>query len=209
MSDTYMGTDQILEMPLAVCEKHFGPIAPKETQPGPDKKLYMMKILNLISPEGNAMSVAKAVETVKKRGAAAKRAAVARALAAEYRGSDDEDDEDDEEVRIAAMEKRAKKTSKGQLLNAWNRMAVITRLGCHGLERHIPDSLATDDWVECCDPEGCVSEWDLLWDYDEDGSSEWEDIKVSKKHLQRFNRHRISLGREIGYSKPFNRRTSG
>jgi len=58
---------------------HNHPIAPKETQPGPDKKPYVTKILNLtVSPEGGAMSVAKTVETVKNRGAA-KRTAIARA----------------------------------------------------------------------------------------------------------------------------------
>lgn len=145
-----MGTDQKLEMPMDVCKKDFGPTAPKERQIGPDKKLYMEKLLSLMSPDGDAMAVAKLAETVKKRNAL-KRAAVTKALAAEH-GDPDSDKDGNEDSSKDKMGKSKK--GKAQF-NAWNKLAIITRLGCRGLERHIPDSLATDDWVDWkyCDPE--------------------------------------------------------
>ena len=60
---------------MDVCKKDFGPTVPKERQIGPDKKLYMEKLLSLMSPDGDAITIAKLAETVKKR-KALKRTAV-------------------------------------------------------------------------------------------------------------------------------------
>ena len=149
MSDTYIGTDQKVEMSVDVCKKDFGPTARKERQIGPDKNLYMKKLLSLMSPDGDAMAVARLAETVKKRNAL-KRVAVRKALAAEHGDPDSGKDDED-----PSKDKMGKSKKANAQFNAWNKLAVITRLGCRGLERYIPDSLATDDWVDWkyCDPQ--------------------------------------------------------
>ena len=79
-----------------------------------------------MSPDGDAMTLAKPAESVK-------RAAVRKALAAEH-GNPDYDKDDDGDPSKDKMGESKKEKAQ---FNAWNKLAVITRLSCHGLERHI------------------------------------------------------------------------
>jgi hypothetical protein len=196
MSDTYLKTDQRVEMSMEVCRKDFGP-TPKDTrQIGPDKKLFMAKFLSLMCPDSDQVALGKFIERLKKK-TSRKKAAIKKTLAAQHGDSDSESDEDE------GTESPSPSTQRKGYFSAWNKIAIITRLGCHGLDKHIPDSLETDDWVDWkyCNPNrtgNYVSEWTLPWDYNDDNNGEWEDVKVSRKSMRRFNKRRISLGRDIG-----------
>ena len=198
MSDTYLRTDQKVDMHMEVCRKDFGP-TPKEKQTGPDKKVAMEKFLSLMCPDNDQVALGKFVEKVKKKNVR-KKAAIKKALEAEH-GNSDSDSDDDEDTESSPA--KAKSTKKKAYFSAWNKMAVITRIGSRGLEKHIPDSLGTDEWVDWkyCNPKrtrNYVSEWTLPWDYKDDNNGEWEDVGVSRKNMKRFDKRRTSLGREIG-----------
>src|SRR5277367_3237479 len=200
MSDTYLRTDQKVDMHMEICRTDFGP-TPKEKQTGPDKKVYMEKLLSLMRPDNDQVALGKFVEKVKIKNISRKKAAIKKALEAEH-GNSDSDSDHDEDPESSSPDK-AKSTKKKGYFSAWNKMAVVTRIGCCGLEKHIPDSLGTDEWVDWkyCNPKrtrNYVSEWTLPWDYKDDNNGEWEDVGVSRKNMKRFNKRRISLGREIG-----------
>jgi hypothetical protein len=201
MSDTYLRTDQKVDMHMEVCRKDFGP-TPKAKQIGPDKKVFMEKFLSLMCPDNDQVALGKFVEKVKIKNIR-KKAAIKKALEAEH-GNSDSDSDHDEDAEFSSPDE-AKSTKKKGYFCAWNKMAVITRIGCRGLEKHIPDSLGTDEWVDWkyCNPKrtrNYVSEWTLPWDYKDDNNDGWEDVEVSRKNMKRFNKSRISLGREIGNS---------
>lgn len=194
MSDTYMKTDQVINMTLDVCRKDFGPSPPKKRQNGPDKKLFMEKYLSLMCPESEGEALARFVAKIKKR-SIMKKAAIRKALAVEH-GKPDADGQPPSTAKTTIVNPRGD-------FNAWNKMAVITRLGSAGLEKHIPDSLGTDDWVDWkyCDPHrNYISEWTVSWDCVDDCENEWVDIrgKLSGESLKTFNEQRITAGREIG-----------
>jgi hypothetical protein len=198
MSDTYLRTDQKVDMHMEVCRKDFGPML-KEKQTGPDKKVFMEKFLSLMCPDNDQVALGKFVEKVKKKNIR-KKAAIKKALEAEHGNSDSDLDHDED---AESSPDKAKSMQKKAYFSAWNKMAVITRIGCRGLEKHIPDSLGTDEWVDWkyCNPKrirNYVSEWTLPWDCKDDNNGEWEDVGVSWKNMKRFNKRRISLGREIG-----------
>jgi len=201
MSDTYLRTDQKVDMHMEVCRKDFGP-TPKEKQTGPDKKVFMEKFLSLMCPDSEQVALGKFVERLKKK-TSSKKAAIEKALIAEHGDSDSESYENEEAESPSTPDKAAKSTQGKGCFSAWNKMAVVTRIGCCGLEKHIPDSLGTDEWVDWkyCNPKrtrNYVSEWTLPWDYKDDNNSEWEDVGVNQKNMKRFNKRQISLGREIG-----------
>ena len=150
MSDTYLKTDQKVEMYIKVCRKDFGP-TPKEKQNGPDKKVFMAKFLSLVCPDSSQVALERFLEKVKKKNMR-KKAAIKKALEAEHGDSNSESDEDGD-TESPSHDKANAMQGKGYF-SVWNKIAVITRVGCRGLEKHIPDSLGTDDWVDWkyCNP---------------------------------------------------------
>jgi hypothetical protein len=159
----------------------------------------MEKFLSLMCPDNDQVALGNFVEKVKKKNAR-KKAAIKKALEAEHGNSDSDSDHDED---AESSPNKAKSTQKKAYFSAWNKMAVITRIGSRGLEKHIPDSLGTEEWVDwkSCNPKrtrSYVSEWTLPWDYKDDNNGEWEDVGVSRKNMKRFDKRRISLGREIG-----------
>ena len=197
MNDTYFNTDWEVCISVDICRKDFGLSPSKGRQTGPDMKFCMEKYMSLICPDSCDPAIfAKFVKKAKEK-TLTKKLAIKKALERERENKDKNEDWD-------SLSQGKAKVARGKgLFNAWNKMALITRFGCRGLERHIPDSLGTVGWVDWkyCDPtraHNYVSEWTLPWDFEDDNSTDWEDVKVSKQSLKRFQESRISLGREIG-----------